>query len=69
MVASDYQYILQNMQKELEVQAEKVGNLTKERDNAGKQIGALEAQLSETKVVLDELGLQQLSSYSNPFCF
>ncbi|CBY31433.1 unnamed protein product [Oikopleura dioica] len=55
MVANDYQYILQNMQKELEVQAEKVGNLTKERDNAGKQIGAIEAQLSETKVVLDEL--------------
>lgn len=60
MVANDYQYILQNMQKELEVQAEKVGNLTKERDNAGKQIGAIEAQLSETKVVLDELGLKQI---------
>ena len=60
MVANDYQYILQNMQKELEVQAEKVGNLTKERDNAGKQIGALEAQLSETKVVLDELGTKRI---------
>ena len=59
MVANDYQYILENMQKELEAQAEKVGELTKERDNAGKKIGALEAQLSETKVVLDELGRKE----------
>ena len=53
---SDINYVLQNMQKELEEQVEKVNQIQKERENAGKRIGQFEAQLSETKVVLTELG-------------
>ena len=56
MVANEMDFILQNMQKELEEQVEKVNKLQKERDSAGKRIGQFEAQLSETKVVLSELG-------------
>merc|ERR1712080_756029 len=57
MVASEFDYVLQNMQKELESQVEKVNKTTKERDAIGKRIGQFEAQLSETKVVLSELEL------------
>lgn len=56
MVASEFDYVLQNMQKELEGQVEKVNKTTKDRDAIGKRIGQFEAQLSETKVVLSELG-------------
>jgi len=56
MVSSEVDFILQNMQKELEAQVEKVNKTTKERDAHGKRIGQFEAQLSETKVVLSELG-------------
>merc|ERR1712035_136115 len=57
MVNSQMEFILQNMQKELEGQVEKVSKCNKERDTIGKAIGNLEAQLSETKVVLDELNI------------
>ena len=53
---NDIAYVLQNMQKELEGQVEKVNKVQKERDEVGKRIGQFEAQLSETKVVLSELG-------------
>merc|ERR1712035_20125 len=57
MVNSQMEFILQNMQKELEGQVEKVSKCNKERETIGKSIGSLEAQLSETKVVLTELEL------------
>merc|ERR1712131_55686 len=55
MVNSQMEFILQNMQKELEGQVEKVSKCNKDRETIGKAIGNLEAQLSETKVVLNEL--------------
>merc|ERR1711917_98637 len=55
MVNSQMEFILQNMQKELEGQVEKVSKCNKDRETIGKAIGNLEAQLSETKVVLSEL--------------
>merc|ERR1712008_160929 len=55
MASSQMEFILQNMQKELEGQVEKVSKSNKERETIGKAIGNLEAQLSETKVVLNGL--------------
>merc|ERR1711892_41976 len=55
MASSQMEFILQNMQKELEGPGEKGSKSNKERETIGKAIGNLEAQLSETKVVLNEL--------------
>ena len=55
-MATEFDYVLQNMQKELEGQVEKVNKHQKDRDAVGKRIGQFEAQLSETNVVLSELG-------------
>ena len=55
-MATEFDYVLQNMQKELEGQVEKVNKHQKDRDAIGKRIGQFEAQLSETNVVLSELG-------------
>ena len=52
----DIQHILSNMQTGLQDQAEKVKEATKQRDNYAQNIAKLEAQLNETKVVMDELG-------------
>ena len=52
----DIQHILSNVQTGLQDQAEKVKEATKNRDNSAQNIAKLEAQLSETKVVMDELG-------------
>ena len=52
----DIQHILSNMQTGLQDQAEKVKEATKHRDNFAQNIAKLEAQLNETKVVMDELG-------------
>lgn len=60
-MATEFDYVLQNMQKELEGQVEKVNKHQKDRDAIGKRIGQFEAQLSETNVVLSELG--------KTFCF
>merc|ERR1712096_140424 len=57
MANSQMEFILQNMQKELESQVEKVNKVRSEKDGVGKRIGQFEAQLSETKVVLSELEL------------
>lgn len=55
-MTTEFDYVLQNMQKELEGQVEKVNKHQKDRDAIGKRIGQFEAQLSETNVVLSELG-------------
>merc|ERR1711990_44908 len=55
MVNSQMEFVLQNMQKGLEAQVEKVNKFNKEKENVGKRIGQFEAQLSETKVVFSEL--------------
>merc|ERR1711990_380721 len=55
MVNSQMEFVLQNMQKGLEAQVEKVNKCNKDKENVGKRIGQFEAQLSETKVVLTEL--------------
>ena len=52
----DIQHILSNMQAGLQDQAAKVKEATKHRDNFAQNIAKLEAQLNETKVVMDELG-------------
>ena len=52
----DIQHILSNMQTGLQDQAEKVKEATKHRDNFAQNIAKLEAQLNETKCVMDELG-------------
>merc|ERR1711970_392573 len=57
MVNNQMEYILQNMQKELEGQVEKVTKCRDEKEKVGKRIGQFEAQLSETKVVQAELDL------------
>merc|ERR1712131_267294 len=57
MASSQMEYILQNMQKELEAQVEKVTRCRNEKENVGKRIGQFEAQLSETKVVQSEWDL------------
>merc|ERR1712062_193578 len=51
----DIQHILSNIQAGLQDQADKVKTATKNRDNAAQNIAKLEAQLSETKVVMNEL--------------
>ncbi|CBY43370.1 unnamed protein product [Oikopleura dioica] len=51
----DIQHILSNMQAGLQDQAAKVKEATKHRDNFAQNIAKLEAQLNETKVVMDEL--------------
>ena len=55
MANSQMEFILQNMQKELESQVEKVNKVRSEKDGVGKRIGQFEAQLSETKVVLSNV--------------
>ena len=57
MVANEYDFYLQNMQKDVEAQVEKVNKSQKEQEKAQRLIGQFEAQLSETKVVLSELEL------------
>merc|ERR1712126_383172 len=57
MAKSQMEFILQNMQKELEGQVEKVNKVRNEKDGVGKRIGQFEAQLSETQVVQSELDL------------
>ena len=56
----DIQHILSNMQTGLQDQAEKVKEATKQRDNYAQNIAKLEAQLNETKVVMDELGEEKI---------
>ena len=56
----DIQHILSNMQAGLQDQAEKVREATKHRDNFAQNIAKLEAQLNETKVVMDELGKSKI---------
>ena len=56
----DIQHILSNMQTGLQDQAEKVKEATKQRDNYAQNIAKLEAQLNETKVVMDELGEKKI---------
>merc|ERR1712126_687344 len=57
MAKSQMEFILQNMQKELEGQVKKVNKVRNEKDGVGKRIGQFEAQLSETQVVQSELDL------------
>merc|ERR1712170_32233 len=57
MAKSQMEFILQNMQKELEGQVEKVNKVRNEKEGVGKRIGQFEAQLSETQVVQSELDL------------
>merc|ERR1711887_239385 len=57
MAKSQMEFILQNMQKELEGQVEKVTKCRNEKEGVGKRIGQFEAQLSETQVVQAELEL------------